>query len=73
MQVKCKVDNTNSSQVEQCWSSVAGDGLKLSSLADNLPSIPPTTELAYDTNSLDGDESGQRPVLRGFAEHDPEL
>jgi hypothetical protein len=52
LQVNCAADNVSESQVGQCWSVVAGDGLEVSSLEQNLPSTPPTTELAYDAQSL---------------------
>ena len=52
MQVKCAADNVSESQVEQCWEKVAGDGLQVSSLEDNLPASAPTTELAYYAVSL---------------------
>jgi len=52
MQVKCAADNVSESQVEQCWEEVAGDGLQVSSLEDNLPASAPTTELAYNAVSL---------------------
>ena len=52
MQVKCAADNTSSAEVQDCWSKVAGDGMKVSSLEDNLPRPIPTTELPYDAVAL---------------------
>jgi hypothetical protein len=37
MQVKCAADSVSENEVEQCWDKVAGDGLQVSSLEDNLP------------------------------------
>lgn len=39
--------------VNQCWSKVAGDGVQVSSLENNLPDSVPTIELAYNAASLD--------------------
>lgn len=53
MQTRCQSDNVSSSVVDQCWSKVAGDGVQVSSLENNLPDSIPTTELAYNAVSLD--------------------
>lgn len=52
MQVKCALDNVSSSTTETCWSAVAGDGATVGNLQGNLPSTPPTIELAYHAFSL---------------------
>ena len=53
MQVKCAADNISSSETEQCWAKVAGDGVQVETLEANLPSALPTIMLSYDTASLD--------------------
>jgi len=53
MHVKCAADNVSSSETEQCWARVAGDGVSVGSLESNLPSIVPAVTLPYDAGSLD--------------------
>jgi hypothetical protein len=52
MHVKCAADNVSSSETEQCWARVAGDGVSVGSLESNLPSIVPAVMLPYDVGSL---------------------
>lgn len=53
MQTKCQADGLTTNATEQCWSKVAGDGAQVSSLEDNLPTVAPTSELAYGATTLD--------------------
>ena len=53
MKVKCAADNISETQVDSCWSKVAGDGMPVSSLQDNLPPSAPTIELPYDAVALE--------------------
>jgi hypothetical protein len=52
MRQHCPVDGVEEVQIEQCWNAVARDGQPVTSYGDNLPSSPPTTQLAYDATSL---------------------
>jgi hypothetical protein len=52
IEIRCAAENVSTNAAKQCWSNVAGDGLAVSTLEDNFPSTPPTSELAYNAISL---------------------
>ncbi|KAF3384099.1 Ferric reductase transmembrane component 3, partial [Talaromyces pinophilus] len=52
IEIKCAAENVSTNAAKQCWSNVTGDGLAVSTLEDNFPSTPPTSELAYNSISL---------------------
>jgi hypothetical protein len=53
MQVKCAADNVSSSETEQCWAKVAGDGTPVRTLQANLPSTVPNVTLPYNAAGLE--------------------
>lgn len=53
IRTKCAAENVSTNTAEECWSSVAGDGIAVSGLEDSFPRTAPTTELAYNGTSLD--------------------
>jgi hypothetical protein len=53
MEVRCAADNVSSSETEQCWAKVAGDGFPVGTLQTNLPSTVPNVTLPYDATALD--------------------
>jgi hypothetical protein len=53
IQQKCTSDNVSSSNIDQCWANVAGDGLQVPSLENSLPnSTLVATQLAYNATTL---------------------